>query len=620
MSPPGRGLEDGDVSEDGDAFDPSAQSRVRVDRVLPDVPAVDRPFDYSVPHELRAAEVGTIVRIPLHGRRVRGWVVERDVDSEAPPGRLLPVRAMVSAGPPADVVALSEFAAWRWAGPRAAFLRAGSPPNVVAATSAPEPDVAVFPERPVALDLPDTPRRLIVWPPAEPRDGLVLGLVDTEGSSIVLAPDPVEGAILVARLEAEGRHVIEMRADHAPARRTMAWDAARRGACVVIGGRVAALAPVPDLRAVIVLDDADEAFAEERAPAWHARDLAFERARRVGARVDVVTPAPTVEGAELAGAPISAPRDVCRRGWPRLQVVDRREDPPGLGLLSAALGPALHRALDAGGRAVCVLNRRGRAHLLLCRSCGEPARCARCDATMAEAAGALSCGRCGTVDETRCRHCGSARFRALKPGVVGLRDELAGLVPHHRVLAVDASSAPLPTFDVAVGTEAVLHRTVPDPLRPVLLVAFLDLDQELLAPRYRAAEQALWLLVRAARLVGARDLGGVIFAQTRVPEHEVLEAVTQADPLPALAAETTRRRDLGFPPFGGLAELSGHPEAVATACAALRGRLTVLGPSATGALLRAPSTAELCDVLAAVDLAPARAQGRLRVDVDPLRV
>ena len=33
-------------------------------------------------------------------------------------------------------------------------------------------------------------------------------------------------------------------------------------------------------------------------------------------------------------------------------------------------------------------------------------------------------------------------------------------------------------------------------------VAFLDFDQELLAPRYRAAEQALALLARAARLVG----------------------------------------------------------------------------------------------------------------------
>ena len=44
---------------------------------------------------------------------------------------------------------------------------------------------------------------------------------------------------------------------------------------------------------------------------------------------------------------------------------------------------------------------------------------------------------------------------------------------------------------VYVGTEAVLHRV---PAADV--VAFLDIDAELLAPRYRAAEQAMALLVR----------------------------------------------------------------------------------------------------------------------------
>jgi primosomal protein N' (replication factor Y) len=593
----------------------------RVDRVLPDVPAVDRAFDYAVPIELAdAVGVGTMVRVPLHGRRVRGWVLGTNVESEAPRDRVLPIRAIVSAGPPAQVVELTEFAAWRWAGPRAAFLRAASAPNVVADTRAPEPDVGVFPTRPAPMDLPDAPARLVVWPPARSRAVLVASMVHPEGSTLLIAPDSVEADALAEHLEAEGRHVVLMRADRSAVDRTAAWDASRRGACVVVGGRVAVLAPVPDLRAVIVLDDADEALAEERAPAWHARDLAHERARREGARFDIVTPAPTVEAVELAGAPVAAPVDVRRAGWPRIEIVDRRDDAPGLGLLSAALGPALHRALDDGGRAVCVLNRRGRAHLLLCRTCGEPARCSRCDATVAEDVGGLRCSRCETVQELRCRHCGSARFRALKPGVVRLRDEIAGLVPHHQVIAVDRSSAPLVPFDVVVGTEAALHRAGDERGRPVRLVAFLDLDQELLAPRYRAAEQSLWLLVRAARLVGSRAGGGVVLVQTRVPDHEVLRTVRDADPEPALAAEAARRRDLRFPPFGGLAELRGGADAVAAACAALEDHVTVLGPTSGAALLRAPSTRELCDALAAVDLAPARALGRLRVDVDPLRV
>ncbi|MFO7589974.1 MAG: hypothetical protein R6X23_03640 [Acidimicrobiia bacterium] len=594
-------------------------------RVLPDVPALDRALDYLVPGDLEAAlEVGAIVRVPLHGRRVRGWVVERDVEPATSVERLLPIRAVVSAGPPPEVLALAERAARRWAGPRTAFLRPASPPNNVAPGPVPPPEVGIYPPPAPPFPLPDRDRRVIESPPATGRDALIASLVAPEGSTIILVPDRGEADALVAHLETTGREVVAFRTDETEASRTGKWETARRGARVVVGGRVAIFAPVPDLQAVIVLDDADESLADERAPSWHARDLAAERASGVGARLDIVSPAPTVEAVALAGEPVSPPRHQVRRGWPRLEVVDRRDDPPGLGLLSAQLGPALHRALDAGSRAICVMNRRGRAHLLLCRACGEPARCERCDATVAEVEVGLQCARCETVAELRCRHCGSARFRGARPGVVRLRDDLAGLVPRHRVLAVDAASTALPAFDVAVGTEAVLHR-VRGESEPIGLVAFLDFDQELLAPRHRAAEQALWLLVRAARAVGTgspssggRD--GLVLVQTRVPEHEVLRAFAAADPAIARSVETARRRDLGFPPFGGLAELRGAPEAVAAACAALAGSLTVLGPNGDRALVRAPDTGTLTAVLAATDLGPARALGRLRVDVDPLRV
>ncbi len=594
-----------------------AGSTDRVARVLPDVPALDRVLDYLVPEDLGTdLEVGTIVRVPLHGRRVRGWVVALDVEPATSVDRLLPVLAVVSAGPTAELLGLADDAARRWAGPRTAFLRPASPPNNVAAVRAPTPEVAVYPPVSPPFPVGDAARQLIEWPPATGREDLIAALLAPEGSTVLVVPDRVEAGGLVTHLRSIGREVVAFRTDDTDATRTAAWESARRGAVVVVGGRAAVFAPVPDLAAMIVLDDADESLADERAPTWHARDLAARRAARADARFAIVSPAPTVEAVALAGEPIVAPRAQVRAGWPRLEVVDRRDDAPGLGLLSGALGPALHRALDGGARGICVMNRRGRAHLLLCKHCGEPARCERCDATVAEVDGGLRCARCETVAETRCLHCGSGRFRGARPGVVRLRDDLAGLVPHHRVLAVDAASTALPAFDVAVGTEAVLHRAR-GATAPIGLVAFLDFDQELLAPRHRAAEQAMWLLVRAARLVGRE---GVVLVQTRVPEHEVLRAVGEADPSVARIIETARRRDLGFPPFGGLAELRGAPESVAAACDAVAGSLTVLGPNGDRALVRAPNTEILTDVLAGTDFGPARTHGRLRIDVDPARV
>jgi primosomal protein N' (replication factor Y) len=572
-----------------------------------------------VPPELGdTVAVGTIVRVPLHGRRVRGWVVETHARPEAPPERLRPLIGAVSAGPPAEVVDLTAYGAWRWAGPRTAFLRPASPPNVVVPGPPPAPDVAVFPRTTTSIPLPDGRVRLVVWPPATSRAALVSAIVEPEGSTIVVAPDATESEELVRELRDAGRQVVVIRGDLSAAARTDAWREARRGACVIVGGRIAVLSPVPDLRGIVVLDDADEALAEERAPAWHARDLGAERAGRCDARFSIVTPVPTVEALELAaGAITSAPRPSLAQGWPSLRVVDLRDEPPGAGLLSSDLGPALHRAIDTGGRALCILNRRGRAHLLVCRACGEIATCERCDARLTEEDGALHCERCDARASMQCRVCGAGVFRKLRPGVTGLRDALAGLVPHANVIAVDAASAPLPAFEVAVGTEALLHRVHDVPVR---LVAFLDLDQELLAPRFRAVEQALWLLVRAARLLGDAGSGGELLVQTRLVDHEVVRVAATGEVGPVVERERRRRRELGFPPFGGLAEVRGDPAAVAAACVVLGEGMEVIGPSAGRALLRAPTATDLCDALAAADLTSARALGRLRIDVDPLRV
>ena len=494
----------------------------------PDVPAVTRPFDYTIPDELApSVRVGTIVRVPLHGRRVRGWVLAGDVESEVEPARLRPLHRVVSAGPPPDIVQLCEWAAWRWAGPVATFLRAASPPSIVDPESTVEADAALYPPVAAPKGLADslgcdTQRRVITWPPADDRRELVRSLLATEGSTLVLVPEPARAGALVRAIARDGREVLHVHGGLSDRERTVAWDEARRGATVVVGGRAAVFVPLPDLRALVVLDEGDEAFQEERAPTWHARDVAVERARRTGSATTLVSPTPTVDARTSGDAFASPPRREMRTGWPRLDVVDQRDDEPGRALLSSALGPALHRALDRGGRAICVVNRRGRARILACRACRELARCTTCGAAVAQPEQELVCLRCGTTRPSVCAHCGATRFRAVRPGVHAVRDDVAALVPHFDVAEIDAATEGVPDAPVIVGTEAALHRVPRDRERPARLVAFLAFDEELLAPRYRAPEQALWLLVRGARLLGPRSDGGVLLVQTRMPGHDVL--------------------------------------------------------------------------------------------------
>ncbi len=368
----------------------------------------------------------------------------------------------------------------------------------------------------------------------------------------------------------------------------------------------------------------------------------MERARGAGATIRMVTPAPTLDVVAILGEPAASGAGAtptrAHAGWPRAVVVDQRDEEPGHGLLSAELADALRRCVGRGERALCVLNRKGRARLLACQSCRELVRCERCGATVQQHDDVLECARCGATRPLVCLHCHASRFRALRPGIGRVRDDLAALLPRTEVAAIDAASDTVPSAPVLIGTEAVLHRVGPSSEHgagadagTVGLVAFLELDQELLAPRARAAEQALWLVVRGARLLAAAPATAVLLLQTRLPDHEVVRAVVDAAPMIVVDAERARRRVLGFPPFGGVAELSGDAVAVAAACDALRvpaDSVTVLGPvdgPGTGAarsraLVKAASMPELCDALAVPGVDAARALGRLRIDVDPRRV
>ena len=581
-------------------------------RVVPDVPAIRRRFDYSVPNPLAdAVEVGSRVRVPLHGRRVGGWVVE---DHVTPDPGVHPIALATSSGmgPPAPVVDLAAWASWRWAGPQSSFLGTASPPRVVRA-------------------LPPVPTPAEIGPrsPGGGSVALVSAALDAGGTSVVRLAPALDTTLLVLelihRFGPDGVLVVaaaRSRADHLAARLRSTgvpvallpdeWAAARSGGRVVIGTRAGAWAPIERLRAAVVLDAHDEAHREERSPTWSAVDVVVERGRRDGAPVLLVSPCPSLvltEGRTL----VSTDRTVERRGWPVVEVVDRTGDDPRTGLFGTRMAAAAHAELDRhDGRVVCILNRTGRVRVLACKACGTLVRCTRCGGAVAQAevSGQLACGRCGESRPAVCAVCDSAKLKVLRIGVSRAAEEVAALLGTAAV-ELTADSGPTDGADAArlvVGTEAALHR-----VDHAGLVIFLDFDQHLLAPRFGAAEEALALLARAARVVGARAGAGRILVQTRIPGHEVLRAAVHADPGLLADAEESVRRQLGLPPFGALAVLRG-PGAPAYADG-LRAvpSLEVSATDADRFLVRADGHTVLCDGLAATS----RPSERLRVEVDP---
>jgi len=585
---------------------------MRAVRVLPDVPAIDRAFDYLVPDALGdQVRVGTMVRITLSGRRVGGWVLGDDPD---PPGdrQLHEINKVVGRGPDPEVIDLCRWVAWRWAGRLATIMRLASPERVVRDLPTPSPRAVRGEGHPLAAELLASGPGVHVLqvPPTDDALGPALAAA-AAGQSIVVAPSVATADRVAAGLRAAGAAVARWPRD---------WAAAAAGATVV-GGRSAVFAPAPALRAVVVLDEHDESLQNESSPSWHAREVAVERAARAGVPCLLVSPAPSLEARGVASGaerPVARPaRSDERAGWAPVTVVDRRgEDVGRTGLFSTRLVEAVRETARSDRRVLCVLNRTGRARLLICRSCGTVAACDVCGSSVSLGDDLrCHCGRCGAERPGVCVECGSTALSAYRAGVTRAREELEALALEPVAAVTGASPAgaggDLPEARVVIGTEAVLHR-----FEDVGLVAFVDFDQELLAPRYRAAEEALALLVLASRAVGGRTSGGRLLLQTRLPDHEVVRAALRADPDLVSDAERRRRSMLRFPPYATIATVGGEaaPELVERLGRPLG--VEVLGPDDGRWLLRSDDPATLLDALAAVQRPP----GRLHLQVDPMRI
>ena len=588
--------------EPGSPEQGSPEQAALVVRVLPDQTGITKTFDYLVPPEWAGqVALGTRVRVQLGPRRVGAWVVE--VGVEPPAGvALKPITKISGWGPDGDVIDLARWARWRWAARTPVpFLRTASPPRMVHAL--PASAARRHPVPPSDDDViqgafrPDP--TILRLPPAADVIPVVQAAASL-GDPLVVCTSRTQSERIARRLE---------RAGVPTAHHPDGWDRAAGGGTAVVGTRAAVWASMPELAAIVVLDEHDEVHQEERTPTWHVREVALERARRAGVPCVLTSPMPSLEALGAATL-VTVDRANERDGWPRVVVADRREEDVGR---NALFSPALVDMVRSSDRVVCVLNQKGRAVLLACATCRDLARCDACEASVQRPGeDELVCRRCGATRPVVCASCGSTQLKTVRMGVSRVRDDLSALAGEPVAEVTADESDAVPDARLVVGTEAALHR-----LDRADVVAFLDLDQELLAARHRAAEQALALVVRAARLVGGRHGKGRLLLQTRMPDHEVVQAALHGDPTPVTEAERARRDEFRFPPVVALAEASG--EAADAFARSLRDadhpQVEVRGPIDGRWRITAPDHQRLCDALDSIERPP----GRLRLAVDPTR-
>jgi len=451
------------------------------------------------------------------------------------------------------------------------------------------------------------------------------------------------------------------------------WQKIRRGeARVVVGTRSAVFAPLQNLGIIVVDEEHDGSYKQEDLPRYNARDVARKRGQLEGALVILGSATPQLEtyyqsvhGGELEYETLAS--RVLERPLPTVQVVDMRQEFQKHGkavVISELLVTSIARRLSCKEQVLILLNRRGYASALMCRSCGKTEACENCSISLTYHRGSnrLVCHYCGYLRSVpkRCGVCRKEYIFFLGHGTEKVQQLLGELFPGARIDRLDRDTVQrkgsfqriLGAFasgetDILVGTQMIAKG---HDFPRVTLVGVLTAEQALKMADFRAAERTFQLLTQVAGRAGRGEQPGEVVIQTYYPNHYSLKSARSQDYRLFFEKEIRFRRNFQYPPFSALANcvVQGEPalqiknqaEQLADLLLHYRSRLSsarrmrILGPAQAPLerlkgqyrfqiLIKATNRKELHDVLNS-------AMGEMRqkktsltkatIDVDPLNL
>jgi primosomal protein N' (replication factor Y) len=389
--------------------------------------------------------------------------------------------------------------------------------------------------------------------------------------AIVLVPEIGLAPQAVARFRARlGDRFAVLHSALSAGERYDEWRRLRSGeASVCVGPRSAVFAPVRDLGLIVIDEEHDPSYKQEGDPWYDARTVARRRAADRGAVLVAGTATPRPE-TWLELPRLELPRRVDGRRMPPVHLVDMREADPRSGPIHAETWEALESVRAAGAKAIVMINRRGFAPWLTCRSCGHHWDCLNCDVSLIvhRDSGRLVCHHCAHSERQprACPECGSTTLSRAGAGTERIESLLAERLDPMPVLRLDSDTAAergahariLARFDelpsaVLVGTQMVAKgHDFPE----VTLSAILDADATLRFPDFRAEERTFAMVAQLAGRSGRGEAGGEVIVQTLAPSASSIEHAARHDSGGFLEVELERRRALHYPPFSHLTRIN----------------------------------------------------------------
>ena len=383
------------------------------------------------------------------------------------------------------------------------------------------------------------------------------------------------------------------------------WRRIRRGdARVVIGARSAVFSPVERLGLIVVDEEHESTYQNDRHPRYDTRDVAASRCRRENATMILASATPSILSFARARRGdyvlLEMPRRVNDRPLPEVEIVDMRKEleEGNRTVLSNTLRAALKDCAEKGEQAILLMNRRGYNSFVSCRSCGYVVKCPDCDISMTyhmtsagRTDGKLRCHYCGRemTPPTVCPECGGRHIRYFGAGTQKVEEEVLKMLPDLPTVRMDYDTTGtkdghgkiLEEFRsgrarILIGTQMIAKGL---DFPQVTLVGVVAADLALNLPDYRSRERAFQLFTQVAGRAGRGKQNGRVIIQTYLPRDPVIGFAARQDYRAFFESEFRRRRNGLYPPFTLLSRLlieSSREEAAARAADELEAKVRML--------------------------------------------
>ena len=440
-------------------------------------------------------------------------------------------------------------------------------------------------------------------------------VVEFGKQAIVLVPEISLTPQTRQRFRARFDQVAVLHSHLTAAQRAWHWKQIAEGNVqVVIGARSAIFAPTPNLGLIVIDEEHDGSFKQDKAPRYHARDVARWRAKHESVPLVLGSATPSLESWDKVRRGgdrlLSLPNRVLDLPLPDVATIDMRIDFGGrkkTGPISQKLRQEIQAAINNDGQVILLLNRRGSSTRIQCPGCGHVEHCPDCSIPMTHhlSGNKAVCHYCDhqIPEPNRCSDCGSPAIRFSGIGTQKLELEIQALFPNVSVTRMDTDTMKKPgshekalsafrngETKILLGTQMIAKGL---DFPNVTLVGVINADSALHFPDFRAAERTFGLVTQVAGRSGRSEKGGRVLVQTFSPDAPPIITATNHDYVEFAEGELPNREEYSYPPFGFMArivirgesstktdQMSEHiAEEITAAAESLQAPIDILGPA-----------------------------------------